>query len=568
MRRVRGFSLIETLIVIVIIAGAAMVTMNLINSEQRRQQRTAMVAAQASEMAAMTRALEAYLESSDSLPTELDTPFVLDPAILVTEGLLPADFAIRPASGRTTATSPLGQEYLMIGVNTADGYRGALVPTGDPAAGFLARAGVPGNPESMTEYGISVMHSLKQDHLVPAGITAAGSMLVDRDVSGFSLDLTMLLETPLPHPAVISLAGFPEFSQSPPIVIGDPVGPPPPDCYDVATIDEPLSCNAGFNLTYEYELCADFTLPASSEESTGAGLISITRSPTLIPHVPAEFMGSTLSGSFTGISWTGAADVPETAADCPGLALKADSFQVFNPGNGVTYEYQNLWCAADGQYHDASTLARTTENRGSASDTVAPADLGIYAPPRQYGFHSTTVAYAGTGQTTPPADHAFGHTSFMEEGSEGHRISFVSPVTSRYRTSVSPAFMPVTGQEGNVFSAPTGTWTPVTQLDACVAGSTTEAPVYLLSSPMGAPNMGSRYYAWSITDSGAPIRAAISYESVSIDGTEVINNHYCGNRQVSTSAAGCPTISGTGTSRVTTQIIGGVGTRRVGVCCR
>lgn len=567
MRHVRGFSLIETLIVIVIIAGAAMVTMNLINSEQRRQQRTAMVAAQASEMAAMTRALEAYLESSDSLPTELDTPFVLDPAVLVTEGLLPADFAIRPASGRTTATSPLGQEYMMIGVNTADGYRGALVPTGDPAAGFLARAGVPGNPESMTEYGISVMHRLKQDHLVPAGITPAGSMLVDRDVSGFSLDLAMLLETPLPHPAVISLAGFPEFSQSPAIVIDDPVGPPPPQCYEVVTNGEPISCDAGFNVSYEYELCADITLPPVTEEDTGAGRISITRSPTMLPHAPGRFMGTSGTNVFSAITWVGASDVPETAADCPGLALKADSYQVFNPGNGVTYEYQTLWCAADGVYHDANTLARSAQNRGSASESVAPADHGIYPPPRQYGFYGMQEAFAGFGQTTPPADHAFGHESFMEEGSQVHDIVFTAPVGSRYRTSVSPAFMPVTGDEGLVVSAPTGAWTVVTQLDACVAGANNEDTVYLMSSPMGAPNLGKRYYAWSITNTGPPMRAAISYESVSLDGVDLISNHYCGNRQVSINTAGCPTIDGTGTRRATTAFFGGSGARRVGVCC-
>lgn len=568
MRRVRGFSLIEAMIVVVLIAGVALISLNLFNAQQRREQRVAMVTEQANEMGTMTRALEAYLESADTLPTDINTPFLINAVDLVAAGLLPPDFAYRPLSGRTTATSPLGQEYLLIGVNTAGGYRGAVVPSGDPLPAFLARAGLQATPESMREFGVSVMQRLKQHHLTAAGITVPGSAQINRDVSGFALDLSMLLTSSPLDPTVISLAGFPELRPRAPISIGDPPDPAPQECYAQVALNGPVTCNAGFSLAYEYELCADPSLPAVSEETTGAGLIRIERSINNFFHTPSSEMGSSALTSQASIPWVSSTGVTQTSAECPGATLRADNFQYTNPGNSVAYRYQLLWCASDGQYHDATTLARTPFNRGSAVTTAAPNGWTGDAA-RPYGYYALAEVLPGSGQTAPPSAAGLGRLSFMESGSRSHLMIFNPPVPGVYRTSLSPAVAnPIlTGQDGSVTSTATGDWTMAGELDRCVAESSGEAPAYLMSSPMGTPNADKRYFAWSIASSGPPITFSFGSETVKLDGADLASNHYCGSRMVATNYSACPTVPETGTRRVTTIVSGSAGIRRVGVCC-
>lgn len=569
MRRSRGFSLIEAMIVIVLITGVAMITLNLLNAEQRRQQRNAMVSEQANEMATITRAMEAYLESSDSLPPDLDTPFVLNPQDLVDAGLLPSDFAYRPMSGRITPTSPLGQEYLLIGVNTTDGYRGALLPTGDTSEGFMARAGLPGTPESLSEFGIAVMQRLKQDHLTAAGVTTAGALAINRDVSGFSFDLSMLLAAAPEDPTVISLAGFPEFKPVPPLQIEDGGGGDAgarKECFANITLDEPMSCPSGYELDYEYEMCSDPSGPARSYVTTGAGQVEIFRNQPTTANEDAGWPGFWEEvGARGDIEWVEAQNVSDTSPYCSGTALRADLFRAVNQVTGNTHEWQMLWCATTGRYHDLNQAQypATTTSRGSTSMAVPP-NSAIYR-----GTHAYTVMQrspVGSGQTEPPSDAGLGAWGFLPEGFMYHQIYFRPPVTARYRVNGASYWNILNSWEiGSEVPNPSG-WSRVAELQACVEGSSNEAPVYLMRAPLPAPYSGP-FYAWSITGSGEPIMSSTGSETLRVNGSTVVSNHNCGTRRLSRTMGACPAAYSS-TRRMTTEIVGSGGTRRVGICCK
>lgn len=569
MRSHRGFSLIEAMIVIVLVAGAALVTLNLLNAEQRRQQRAAMVGEQANEMAVMTRALESYLESSDTLPEDLDTPFTIPAQDLETAGLIPEDFAYRAMSGLTTPTSPLGQEYLLIGVKTAAGYRGAVLPSGAPNAGFLARAGLPDTNEARSEYGVSVMQKLRQDHLAAAGVSKAGELQINREVSGFTFDLSGLLGAALAEPTVISLAGYPEFRPVAPIAIdGGNTGNTPKECYSVNTLNAPLSCDAGYEMAWEYELCSDPAGQPQTYVDTPAGKITITRATsstdTVSYSVYDSFEGpSEEVGARQAVTWSGTVATPYTSATCPGTVLRADQFTRVNPGDGQTYRYQRLYCAGDGQHYDTNNLSRQGTNRGSTNPSTAPTNH--VAGTMGYGHYVLKRAPAGQGLSAVPTGAGLGYKDFLEEGFVRHEIywgtgigTIVAPGGGhlKFDTSGYPGYMQGSGSWSNTYSTET-----------CVAGATNEAPAYLMATPLTDPlNSGKHRFAWSVTNSGTPKQSTSGTETIRLDTTVLISNHSCASRTLSNSNAACP--SAAPYRRMTTLVSGGAGTRRIGLCCR
>lgn len=290
-RQALGFSLIEALIVMVLLIGAATITIGILGAQQKTQQRQALVYEQAAEMSKLTVAVESYLATAEGLPDEVDTIFAISLADVIAAGLLPGDFASRPASGTTAPVSPMGQLYSVSAVLTADGYRALVVPTGTPNAGFMARAGVPNTEAAVREYSAAVMQRMRQEFNRVASVITKDTKTVDSAVTGFSYDLSQFLASAPTIPTVVGMANFSDLE-----VVAETGGGGGGSVH-TCSLTTNRACASGTTEEWTYTTCTKWGSGHEDEEAdvvvnTPGGTIHIERQGSSSAPMPPPLVGA------------------------------------------------------------------------------------------------------------------------------------------------------------------------------------------------------------------------------------------------------------------------------------
>lgn len=264
MKKIRGFSLIELLVVIGI--GVTVITIGLawLDSENKRNARANLVSAQAMEMSIMARALQAYIDTHPGAFPEAPTgPVPIDLTELIAASLLPEDFSMRPSEHPGAPTSPLGMEYTLLAHKDGD-WKGIVLTTGAPSPAALARVGMKNTAVALEDYSRAVVATMKRRHLAPAGVIAGGGTGIDLGLSGFSLDLADYLSSAPSTATPVALAGFKDHAATPPVKVEVEI----PE-FEAATGDTSVEL-ASVSWIYESDairvltVCAEGVLPTRS----------------------------------------------------------------------------------------------------------------------------------------------------------------------------------------------------------------------------------------------------------------------------------------------------------------
>ena len=219
MRRERGFSLLELMIVVGIAMALVAIGISWLNAERKRVARGEAITQQAVEMSTLGRALDQYLRDDGGEITNTVTSVTAEE--LVEAKLLPANFAVRDQFG-ATATSPLGQNYTMLAREIDGAVRGVVVAMGTPSAAVMSRVGIKSASDAFVDFQAAVTRQMRQQQYIASALIPVGGTVADRSVSNFDYDFAGFLGGPVSGSAwVAAMAGFPEFSASPEIVVRD-----------------------------------------------------------------------------------------------------------------------------------------------------------------------------------------------------------------------------------------------------------------------------------------------------------------------------------------------------------
>lgn len=201
----RGFTLLETLVVIgvfaIIIAAAAVWMQNM----ARNQTRDTWSQTQAKEMTMLANAVDRVITgntvaaiqnlSDNTTLSQADTPTV---AWLVAQGFLPPNFAFRRDStgGQAVGTSPLGHPYVIrirrelpLG-STTQLTRAIIMESGTYLPDAIARTGQQATPGQLAALKTEIATVIERDFDRVAGTIAEGTQTIHSALSNFTLDIT------------------------------------------------------------------------------------------------------------------------------------------------------------------------------------------------------------------------------------------------------------------------------------------------------------------------------------------------------------------------------------------
>ncbi|MCD9046773.1 type II secretion system protein [Luteimonas sp. MHLX1A] len=271
MRRDRGFSLVELLIVLGVAVVLIAIGGRWLDSERKRVARGDAISVQATEMATLGRALGQYLrERTTSVPT--DDPLVVSFEELQESGFLPEEFAVKDQFG-TAPASPLGQQYILLAKSISGQPRGLVLAMGAPAVGALARPGIRPSQEDLIQHNSQVTRVMRQVHFVAAALIRVGSAEADRQVSGFAFDFSPFIDA-MPQSTAVVLTGYQEFSSTPEITVrveggGGAGGGDSSNSSECSTIRADQTCPSGTTEAFSWEACD------SRAQNSSGGVMSI-----------------------------------------------------------------------------------------------------------------------------------------------------------------------------------------------------------------------------------------------------------------------------------------------------
>ena len=295
-----GFSLVETMIVLTIVAVVAVSSVAWLQAERERAARAAMVSEQAVEMATIARAVEAYLTRSGLPPI----PFVITRDDLVSAGLLPPEYASRDFGGNLRFASPTLREYWIGAGPVAGGYRAVIYTRHSVSqfisAGKLERIGLVNDADGWRDFSSLVARRASQQQLATTGVVLPGMLQSDLVYSGFAVDLSSYM-THVDAATPVVLVGFKELATRPDIK----VAVDPDSLKDALTGGYSFdgktcrlatgSCDSGETEAWQHTVCDGWhdSLPADGTKqfavSLGSQSISIKQVSVLDNTVPQFF---------------------------------------------------------------------------------------------------------------------------------------------------------------------------------------------------------------------------------------------------------------------------------------
>ena len=214
---VRGFTLLEVMIVVVMLAIGATIWAKFLQNNHEAQQRETAVDAEATDLGLLRRAVSAVVRTPPAAwpPNVVQT---INLTTLVADNGLPADFAKRNG---VLGTSPLYQRYAVRAIKQTDGKaRAVILDTGTVAPSRLDRIGIAPSAQGVQAIKEQVSVRARDKHSIVAGVLPPGATSVAGAGAGFQQDIAAYLADGVaagaPAAAVI-LVGFKELEPG-----GDP----------------------------------------------------------------------------------------------------------------------------------------------------------------------------------------------------------------------------------------------------------------------------------------------------------------------------------------------------------
>ncbi|WP_395795307.1 type II secretion system protein [Aquimonas sp.] len=217
MRQFRGFTLIETIIVVALIAGAMTVALTIWTQRAREQTADSFVAQAATEMAMLARATTSYFTTERVATLTDNVTAELPIGTLVTAGLLPANFAMR---GGVIGTSVFGQQYqiryrrLPGGSGRAPTAAFVVAELGVPQVANITRTATPNTEQGILTLKTRIAGRVAEVHNFPSGTVPRDSRVAQGGFRGFTLDLSAYLTTRPTQAIAVVLGNFAELGGS------------------------------------------------------------------------------------------------------------------------------------------------------------------------------------------------------------------------------------------------------------------------------------------------------------------------------------------------------------------
>ena len=345
----RGFSILELLIGVAVVAGLFAVGMTMIRQQSNAALRAQMVAEEARDIAQYARALKQYIDTQTA-SLAVNTRTEIAPATLVTQGLLPNNFATRqtPTAGLQVGTSPFGQRYraAIIRSSADNRVRGVIYTAETPLWGTVTRIGL--SQDNTIFYGLrrDVAAAANTTHQQPAGAMPLNSATAFGTGNSYSMDFSAYTAgAQNTIPMTVVPVNFPEFDTTTP-------NPPGGGGFSGECIvrDASLGCPGGA-CSYSGGSWSQPTCPASHPVSRGT-----------VPMCPAgaQFSalapGVTLShGSTNRTADATAGGIFQCNSNCPNVGQSATLCEGQSTGSRVTHVVQinnqpvhEQWCSANG----------------------------------------------------------------------------------------------------------------------------------------------------------------------------------------------------------------------------
>jgi prepilin-type N-terminal cleavage/methylation domain-containing protein len=183
-RNARGFTLIEVTIAIVVLLGAAYISLILAKNKIQTESVATVVNVEANELNMMMAAAQTYVPTNSAgwvanalHPISVDT--------LIANGNLPQSFALRNS---VTGTSPLFEPYaILAAISSVDSKPRIMVTTGgDPAPARLARYGLQLAIPDVQTLQQQIAEKAQQLANNPCGVVLNGATVVTGNYGAFS----------------------------------------------------------------------------------------------------------------------------------------------------------------------------------------------------------------------------------------------------------------------------------------------------------------------------------------------------------------------------------------------
>lgn len=213
-RRSRGFTLIEIMVVVALIAGVVGTILFVMTGELKKAAGERAVAKMAEEMSQISRAVDDYYTAAriSAIPSD-NVVQTVTINTLVTEALLPPNFANRQAAGGVAmGVSPFGQPYAIRAVRLPGNILTFVVfDTGTVMPGPITRTGYNTNTDTLTALKAQIASEISTTYQIPTGIIRQGETTARGGFNGFTLSVATYVGAPVTQPTTIVLKGFPEL---------------------------------------------------------------------------------------------------------------------------------------------------------------------------------------------------------------------------------------------------------------------------------------------------------------------------------------------------------------------
>lgn len=213
-RRSRGFTLIEIMVVVALIAGVVGTILYVMTGEAKKAAGERAVAKMAEEMSQISRAVDDYYTAAriSAIPSD-NVVQTVTINTLVTEALLPPNFANRQAAGGVAmGVSPFGQPYAIRAVRLPGNILTFVVfDTGTVMPGPITRTGYNTNTDTLTALKAQIASEISTTYQIPTGIIRQGETTARGGFNGFTLSVATYVGAPVTQPTAIVLKGFPEL---------------------------------------------------------------------------------------------------------------------------------------------------------------------------------------------------------------------------------------------------------------------------------------------------------------------------------------------------------------------
>jgi prepilin-type N-terminal cleavage/methylation domain-containing protein len=201
--RSRGFTLIEAMVALTVLAAAAALFWLYTANADRARSQESMVKLQAQQMAQLTRAMIEYGTANKASWTP-GSFYEVSVASLISAGHLPTNFGTYGQVG----VSPFGQNYRVKGgrsTTAPDTIMALATEFGTPTVASLKRAGVSNTAASIKAVKQQVAAMILKDASMAAGVMDPSTAVVQGNFNGFSFNISGWFAETMPASARVAV---------------------------------------------------------------------------------------------------------------------------------------------------------------------------------------------------------------------------------------------------------------------------------------------------------------------------------------------------------------------------